>query len=55
MSKPKKTAAIELPRKGGSYVADASTGKLERKAHTKPAEPGVPAAIAAETPEKKEG
>ena len=55
MSKTKKSVLrvkIELPRKGGSYVADASTGKLERKAHTKPVEPGAPAA---ETPEKKEG
>ena len=34
MTKPKKPAPIALPKKGGSYVADAGTGKLERKAHT---------------------
>jgi|TARA_R110000751_G_scaffold2018_11_gene9400 hypothetical protein len=39
MTKPKKPARIALPKKGGSYVADAGTGKLERTAHTEPAEP----------------
>ena len=42
-----------------SYVADAGTGKLERKAHTKPAEPRPAApqadAAAPTKPETKEG
>jgi len=59
MTKPKKPAPIALPKKGGSYVADAGTGKLERTAHTRPAEPR-PAQPPAETtaptkPETKEG
>lgn len=59
MTKPKKPAPIALPKKGGSYVADAGTGKLERKAHTKPADPrpADPQADAAAPtkPETKEG
>lgn len=53
MSKPKKPAAIQLPRMGGSYVADAANGKLERTAHTKPA-PTRPAEPKPDTPAKKE-
>lgn len=38
---------IERPRKGGSYVADAATGKIERKHFTKPADAtAAPAATA---------
>jgi hypothetical protein len=61
MSNPKKSAPIALPKKGGSYVADAGTGKLKRTAHTKPAEPrpAQPQAEAEATaptkPETKEG
>lgn len=54
MTKPKEPAPIALPKKGGSYVADAGTGRLKRMAQTKPADPR-PAQPKAPAPEKKEG
>ena len=58
MTKPKKPAPTALPKEGGSYVADAGTGKLKRTAHTEPAKPRPAApqvdAAAPTKPETKE-
>ncbi|MEL7681067.1 hypothetical protein AAG602_07865 [Citromicrobium bathyomarinum] len=46
--------AIERPRKGGSYVADAATGEIERKHFTKPADAAAAPAATAQAGESSD-
>lgn len=45
---------IARPRKGGSYVADAATGQIERKHFTKPADAAAATAQVGESSDQGE-